>query len=236
MDWQLENVLLYSARYDRRNLAWVRLDDSRLHFPFLVRDNLAESRDIVLTADAANDVVAAYATSFRWCSIRRRRQGSPTSSRAFRGAAPYVLTLLLPAPARTDDRSGGLHEGTGRAGRQSGAPTRSEGSYEVWAGSHGEAPTLYRSSRSAISTRRPDWRRTLHDPHGFMASRRHVPARWLCPCFAWEKACPHRRTWNQPGLAPTRWLSGDVYYGAGLYTPEARFRIPAPAAHLARNQ
>ena len=64
MDWQLENVLLYSARYDRRNLSWVRLDDVLLHFPFLVRDNLAESRDIVLTADAAKDVVAAYANEF----------------------------------------------------------------------------------------------------------------------------------------------------------------------------
>ena len=48
MDWQLENVLLYSSRYDRRNLAWVRLDDVLPHFPFLVRDNLAESRDVVL--------------------------------------------------------------------------------------------------------------------------------------------------------------------------------------------
>jgi hypothetical protein len=36
------------------------------------------------------------------------------------------------------------------------------------------------------------------------------------------------------------WLQRDgspaTYYGAGLYTPEARFRIPAPTAHLARNQ
>jgi hypothetical protein len=36
------------------------------------------------------------------------------------------------------------------------------------------------------------------------------------------------------------WLQRDgspaTYYGAGLYTPEARYRIPAPSAHLARNQ
>jgi hypothetical protein len=36
------------------------------------------------------------------------------------------------------------------------------------------------------------------------------------------------------------WLQRDgspaTYYGAGLYTPEARYRIFAPSAHLARNR
>jgi len=234
MDWQLENVLLYSARYDRRHLAWVRLDDTRLHFPFLVRDNLAESRDIVLTADAAKEVVAAYANEFPLLLDQAPAPGlADIVSRIPRGA-PYVMTLLLPAPAgRTIDREDftkGLVELAGNR-----VPPRSEGSYEVWAGSHGEAPTLYRSSPQPFrqdvliggepftirmdswlpddTFRRGGFAHVLHGRRHALIAERGISLVWL----------------QRDGSPAT-------YYGAGLYTPEARFRIPAPTAHLARNQ
>jgi hypothetical protein len=99
MDWQLENVVLYSARYDRRDLAWARLDDVLLHFPFLVRDNLAESRDLVLTAEAARGVVAAYANVFPLVLDQDPAPGLADVVSRIPPGTPYVLTLLQPAPS-----------------------------------------------------------------------------------------------------------------------------------------
>jgi hypothetical protein len=234
MDWQLENALLYSSRYDRRDLAWVRLDDVMLHFPYLVRDNLAEARDLVLTADAARGVVAAYADQFPLVLDQTPPPGlTETVSRIPRGT-PYVLMLLLPPPgSRTldsEDFVRGLAELTGNR-----IPPRSEASYEVWAGSHGEAPTLYRSSARPFRTtvliggepftirmdswlpddtfRRGGFAHVLHGRRHALIAERGISLVWL----------------QRDG-------SPASYYGAGLYTTEARFRIPAPSARLAQNQ
>jgi hypothetical protein len=234
MDWQLENVLLYSSRYDRRDLAWVRLDDVLLHFPFLVRDNLTASRDLVLTADAAAGVVSAYASEFPLVLDQPPAASlSEVVSRIPRGT-PYVLTLLLPAPAgRTIDR-----EDFAKALAELGGsrmPARSQASYEAWAGSLGEAPSLYRSSahpfRQSVliagepftirmdswlpedTFRRSGFAHVLHGREHALIAERGISLVWL----------------QRDGSPAT-------YYGAGLYTPEARFRILAPATHLARNQ
>jgi hypothetical protein len=234
MDWQLENVLLYSSRYDRRNLAWVRLDDVLLHFPFLVRDNVAESRDLVLTADAARGVVAAYANEFPLVLDQAPAPGFAEIVARIPPGTPYVLTLLLPPPGgRTiehENFENGLAELTGNR-----TPPRVEASYEVWAGSHGEAPTLYRSSAHPFredvliagepftirmdswlpedTFRRGGFAHVLHGRRHALIAERGISLLWL----------------QRDG-------SPASYYGAGLYTPEARFRILAPSAHLARNQ
>ena len=65
-------------------------------------------RDVVLTADAAAGVVAAYGPLSARARSGRRRRRSPTSSRAFPRGAPYVLTLLAAATERPSGRSGGL--------------------------------------------------------------------------------------------------------------------------------
>ena len=234
MDWQVENVLLYSARYERPGLAWVRLADVLLHFPFLVRDNLAEERDIVLTAGAAADVVAAYGSLF---PLVRDQAPAPTladtASRISRGA-PYVLTLLVPPPSdKILDRTefmNGLAALTG--GR---IPPRSEALYEVWAGIAGEAPVLYHSSA-----------------HPFRAQLRIAGEPFTIRMDSWLPDDTFRRggfghvlrgrthaLFVERGVSLV-WLERDGshshFYGAGLYTPEARFRIPAPAVHLARKQ
>jgi hypothetical protein len=234
MDWQLENVLLYASRYDRRDLAWVRLDDVMPHFPFLVRDNRAESRDLVLTADAAKGVVSAFANQFPLVIDQDPAPGlADVVSRIPRGT-PYVLMLLLPAPGGRsidpEDFAKGLAELAGNR-----IPRRLEASYEVWAGSHGEAPTLYRSS-----------------PHPFrqdvLVGGEPFTIRmdsWLPEDTFRRGGFAHVLHGRQHALIAERgislvWLQRDgspaTYYGAGLYTPEARFRIPAPAIQLAQNQ
>lgn len=232
MDWQLENVLLYSGRYDRRDLAWVRLDDVLLHFPFLVRDNVNASRDLVLTADAAAGVVAAYADEFPLVLDQPPAPSLAEVVARIPPGTPYVLTLLTPAPGgRTVDREDvtkALAELTGNR-----VPARSEASYEVWAGSLGEAPSLYRSSA------RPFRQSVLIAGEPFTIRMDS----WLPEDTFRRSGFAHVLHGRQHALIAERgisllWLQRDgspaTYYGAGLYTPEPRFRILAPAAHLAR--
>ena len=234
LDWQLENVLLYSARYERRGLAWTRLDDVLLHFPFLVRDNISQSRDIVLNADAAREVVTAYASEFPLLLDQTPPPGLvDVVSRIPRGS-PYVLTVLLPTPSGRsidrDDFMRGLAQLTGTR-----APQQSEDAYQVWAGSAGETPAFHRSQA-----------------HPFRESVRIAGESFTIRMDAWLPDDTFRRGGfahvlhrGRHALIAERgislvWLQRDgtpgTYYGAGLYTPEARFRIPAPSAHLARNQ
>jgi hypothetical protein len=234
MDWQLENLLLYSGRYERRDLAWVRLDEVMPHFPFLVRDNLAQSRDVVLTADAAKDLVAGYADTFPLVVDQPPAPGLADVVTRIPPGSPYVLTLLVPAPSgRTIDREDvmkGLAVLTGNR-----VPTRVEGAYEVWAGSHGEAPTLYRSSTQPFredvliggerfTIRMDSWLPTDTFRRGGFAHVLHGRMHALIA----ERGIS--LVWLQRDGSPAS------YYGAGLYTPEPRFRIPAPSAQLARNQ
>jgi hypothetical protein len=232
MDWQIENVLLYSARYDRRDLAWVRLDDVLLHFPFLVRDNVNASRDLVLTAEAAAAVVAAYADEFPLVLDQPPPPSLSEVVARIPPGTPYVLTLLMPAPAgRTVDREDFTKALAELMGDR--VPARSEASYEVWAGSLGEAPSLYRSSA-----------------HPFRQSVLIAGEPFTIRMDSWLPEDTFRRSGfahvlhgRQHALIAERgisllWLQRDgspaTYYGAGLYTPEPRFRILAPAAHLAR--
>jgi hypothetical protein len=239
VDWQVENVLLYSSRYERRDLAWARADDVLLHFPFLVQDNFAEGRDVVLTVDAAASVVAAYGTLF---PIVGDQEAAPALndvvSRIPRGT-PYVMTLLVPPPSgRTVDEAdltAALDVLTGRRTPQRSTATGGSARYEVWAGIAGERPAFYRSSArpfrdrveiagDAFTIRMDSW---LPDDTFRRAGFGHVLL-GRSPVLFIER-----------GLS-LMWLqrSGTAahFYGSGLYTPEARFRIPAPAVHLARNR
>ena len=106
MNWQSENALLYSARYERRMLAWRRLAEVLPHFPLLVNDNHAAGRDIVLVGNAPARVAAAYGPLF---PLVLDEAPSPTltdrAEQIPRGT-PYVLTLLEPTPDERLDIAG----------------------------------------------------------------------------------------------------------------------------------
>jgi hypothetical protein len=97
LNWQIENVLLYYTRFERRDIAWVRLPDVRPHFPFLVKDNEAISRDVVMDAAAARDVTAAYGGLF---AIQPDQTLPSPGLRdlvsALPAGTPYVLSVLTP--------------------------------------------------------------------------------------------------------------------------------------------
>jgi hypothetical protein len=93
MDWQSENALLYAGRQQRRDLAWTRLADVVNYLPFLVNDNHAIGRDVVLTSRAASSIVAAYGPYFPIVPDDPFPLASfdETAARLPRGT-PYVLT------------------------------------------------------------------------------------------------------------------------------------------------
>jgi len=97
LNWQVENALLYYTRWQRRDVPWVRMPDVQLHFPLLVRDNEAISRDMILDASSARDVVASFGPMFPI-------QPDPISASpdlieeigALSPGTPYVLCVLTP--------------------------------------------------------------------------------------------------------------------------------------------
>ena len=145
LDWQLENVLLYSSRYDRRDLAWVRLDDVLPHFPFLVRDNLAESRDLVLTADAAAGVVSAYANEFPLVLDQPPAPGALRGRRAYSSRHAIRVDAAAAASGRPSDSTARTSQGLWLTRGQS-LPPRTEAVVRGMGRAWRRGAGLYRSS------------------------------------------------------------------------------------------
>jgi len=154
LNWQVENALLYYTRWERRDVPWVRLPDVQLHFPFLVRDNEAISRDLLLDGYSAREVVAAFGPVF---PLQRDPIGaSPDLIEEISGLAPgtpYVLCVLTPPrEERLDPASlrtavdmlthGRIPAGLRIDGIDGSATT---GRYQVMAGMAGETPTVARA-------------------------------------------------------------------------------------------
>jgi transmembrane protein TMEM260 (protein O-mannosyltransferase) len=233
MNWQLENAVLYSGRFVQRGLAWVPLADVLPHFPFLVGDNLAEDRDIVLTAQAAADVRSTYGDAF---SIVQDLPGAPTlvslATQVPRGA-PYVMTWLAPPPdeATIDPRDLNAAVAVLAKGLP---PAVVNVGYEVWGGTAGEKPAFHRAST-----------RPFIDSFSIAGDRYTVRMdSWLPEDTFRREGFGHvlrgreHLMWIERGIS-LMWLSQSgipaQIYAGGLYAPEARFRIPAPSARLARS-
>jgi hypothetical protein len=232
LNWQAENAVLYSTRFERQHVAWRRIADVLPYLPFFVADNHGIGRDVVLTARAAEAVSATYGPLFPivpddalpprplLASVQEIPRGSP-----------YVLCILSPAEndRELDSVAFALETLTGNR-----VPRRSQASYEVFAGIAGEPPTLYRpSSRpfresfellgEPFSVRMDSWLPTdtfrrggfghvLHGRRRVLIAERGVSLVWLTVAGA-----------------------PQVAYAGNVYAPEPRFRIPAPTEHLVTN-
>lgn len=223
MDWQSENALLYSARYERQDVAWTRLADVMPHLPFFVRDNVSIGRDIVLTSDAAADIAAAYGPSLPIVrdpvppavSLGDTVAGLPRGT-------PYILALLSP-PRELFDADAFSRMLAALSGDR--RPVE-RAAYQVWAGVTGEQPAYYRASawpfRDEVSLL------------GDMFTLRMDA--WL-PFDSFRRGgFGHVLRGRERVLIVERGVSlvvfgGDgsprVAYEAGLYAPRPRFRIPA---------
>lgn len=229
MPWDQENAL-YGAHFLPQAIPWVRLNDVRLHFPDLVRDNLSIGRDVVLTADAAASVVAAYGSHFP--VVRDNVPPAPSlaeiAARIPRGSL-YALTVLTPLSDYVldeDDLTETLQGLTGQSRRE-------RGRYEVIAGVAGESPRLH------IATDRPVVRDVM-----VAGDRLRVRFDSWLPFDTFRRGGfghvllgGRRILFIERGVSLV-WLQRDgspeVAYAAGVYAPQPRYRIPVATSRLAR--
>jgi hypothetical protein len=231
MDWQSENALLYSSRWERRNLAWLRLADVLPQFPFFVRDNHSLGRDVVLTTDAARDVVSAYGDLFPLEPIEPLANGSlAAAAAAIPRGAPYVLTLLTPtSDVSFDGMDYDAAVATLTGGR---APSRTGRAYDVLAGVAGERPSLHRAEE-----------RPFRQDVNVAGDRLTVRMESWLPEDTFRRAGFGQVLLGRERLliiergASLVWLTASgnphVTYAAGLYAARPRFRIPRARLQLA---
>ena len=143
INWQLENGLDYYARHVRPDLNVARVTDRVLTLPFLVRDNLAAGRDVVMTPQSRRIAEASYGGLFTF-GPDPRVDARPLAARL--GALPadtiYVLALLAPygdLPFDAQELAETSQQLTSGAAMLAVGP-----SYQVLAGRLGEAPVLDR--------------------------------------------------------------------------------------------
>jgi hypothetical protein len=227
MEWQSENALLYSARYERRDLAWTRLANVLPHLPYFVRDNHAIGRDVILTQSAAAEVVAAYGPAY--AVLRDETPSSPSLTeivdRIPRGA-PYILSLLTPTSDERLDTA--MFDATLDTLGGTPAVARDGSSYQVWAGVAGETPAFHRASN-----------RPFRDAFSIAGDRFAVRLDSWLPFDTFRRGgFGHVTRGREPLLTVERgvslvWFQADgtpaFTYAAGLYAPKPRFRIVASA-------
>jgi hypothetical protein len=233
LDWQSENALLYAGRYEQPAVAWTRLADVMLHLPFFVADNHRIGRDIVLTSNAAAQIIAAYGTHFTL--IDDPVPPAPPLSQTVASipdGSPFVLALLSPHNEVLDvgDFDAALDRLTGGSGRRQDAP------YQVWSGRLGRPGVSYRASD------RP-YRETVSIADDTLTVQMDG---WL-PFDTFRRGgFGHVMRGGRAVLTVERgvslvWFTADgrprVAYAAGLYAPRPRFRIspaiPQPVTGIA---
>jgi len=242
LNWQLENALLYHTRWQRRDVPWVRLPDVQLHFPLLVRDNEAISRDLILDAYSARDVVAAFGPRFPL--QRDPISASPDLIEEITGLSsgtPYVLCVLTPPREERLDPAllrsavailaGGRTPPALRMGDS--AQTGTGARYQLMAGLTGEAPVVTRAEDSPF---RMDFQ-LLDDPFTVRMES------WL-PSDTFRRAgFGHVLRGREHVLTLERGVSlvwfdrnarpSNPVYAASVYSPGHRYRLSSVSPSLA---
>jgi hypothetical protein len=238
LNWQLENVLLYTSRYRRPDLTWTPLADVLPHFPLLLRDQRDIARDVVLTRDAAAEVIAAYGP----LEPLLQDPVAPVDSLAGQAArvprgAPYVLAVLTPPrDERLDEADLAVAIATLSGGA---APGRRRDPFELIAGVAGQPPTVYRTSARpfTVSFRLKPEATPAEEPFTVRMDS------WL-PTDTFRRAgfghVLRRRDHVQileRGVNLV-WLRSDgspapPVYAASLFAPQPRFRLPGQTPEFA---
>jgi hypothetical protein len=232
MNWQIENVLLYTQRHLRPDLAWIRLGDVMSHWPFLVEDNHRIGRDLVLTPQAAAGVIAAYGPAYPVIPdgalpIRTLEQAAD----AVPTGMPYVLSVLTPPREERLDLESLAAAMRTLAGSK--APAITGTAFEVFAGVAGEPARYHRASNRPFTDRLQVLEESLivrmdswlpsdtFRRAGFghvLRGREHVMIIERGVNLVW---------FGRDGRA------SQPFYWASLFAAQPRFRLPAATLQLA---
>ena len=233
VNWQLENAMLYYSRWQRPDLPWVRLPDVEPHFPFLVRDNEAISRDVVLDSYSAREVVSAFGPLFpiQPDPIRPSPDLIDEVS-ALAPGTPYVLCVLTPPSEEHLDPL--MLKSAIDILTANHDPVTSTSSYQVMAGFTGERPLV---TRSADRPFRMDFR-LLDEPFTVRMES------WLDFDTFRRAGFGHVIRGREHVLTIERgvnlvWFDRNAHpsapvYAASLYAPGKRYRISSVSPSLAR--
>jgi hypothetical protein len=211
----------------------VRLADVLTHWPLFLQDNHLLGRDLVLNGEAARELAGVVDPG---AIVEEPTAAITPLEQAFaqvpRGM-PYVLVVLTPrdAPLEANEFGRALSELTGPR-----IPQRSPGAYELFAGTAGDRPRIYRSSP-----------RPFTDTFAILDERLMVRMDSWLPIDTFRRAgFGHVLRGRQRLMILERgvnlvWLGpgGEVsppYYAASLFAPQPRFRIPAATLQYARNR
>jgi hypothetical protein len=234
LNWQLENVLLYTGRHLRPDLAWTRLGDVLPHWPFLVEDSQRIGRDLVVTAQAAADIVAAYGPAYPLIEDAAVPvPGLEEAAAAVPRGLPYVLSVLTPPREERLAREV-LAEALATLTGGNGSPPTGL-AFEVFAGVAGEPPQVHRASNRPFTQqflifdepftvrmdswlpsdtfRRAGFGHVLRGRDHVMILERGVNLVWL----------------SRTGV------SSPPYYAASLFAFQPRYRLPAATLQLAES-
>jgi hypothetical protein len=232
MNWQIENVLLYTERHLRHDLAWVRLPHVISHWPFLVEDNQRIGRDLVLTTQAAADVIAAYGPAYPVIPDALPVRTLDDAADAVPAGMPYVLSVLTPPreePLDPESLAAALRTLTG----VNNASATAGAAFEVFAGVAGERPHYHRASarpftgrfrllEESLTVRMDSWLPSdTFRRAGFghvLRGREHVMILERGVNLVWFRQDGHP---SQP------------FYWASLFAAQPRFRLPAATLRLA---
>jgi hypothetical protein len=231
MNWQIENVLLYTQRHVRPDLAWVRLGSVMSHWPFLVEDNHRIGRDLVLTPQAAAEVVAAYGPAYPVIPDALPVRTLEEAAEAVPAGMPYVLSLLTPPreePLDPESLARALQTLSGGTASQTAGAA-----FEVFAGVAGQ-PAQYHLASSRPFT---DRLQVLEESLTLRMDS------WL-PSDTFRRAgFGHVLRGRERVMILERgvnlvWFGRDgrasqPFYWAGLFAVQPRFRLPAATLQFA---
>ena len=235
MNWQLENVLLYTGRHQRSDLAWTRLGDVMPHWPFLVEDNQRIGRDLVVTAQAAADIVAAYGPAYPLIEDAALPvPGLEEAAAQVPRGMPYVLTVLTPPREERlapEALAGALDSLTGGK-----APPPAALAYELYAGVAGEPAQVHRSSNRPFTERFQmfDERFTVR-MDSWLPSDTFRRAGFGHVLRRRDHVMILERGVNLVWLSRNG-LPSPPYYAASLFALQPRYRLLAAAPRFARGR